>query len=382
MLSWTKRASVRLHHVDLMKTFLSSTYVDLANHRKAAAEAVERLGHQVGHMEVFGARPEEPSDVCLSEIDECDLFVGIYAHRYGYVPDGSHLSITESEFDHARKNNKPAFCFLVDEDHPWPPKMIEKEPGRSKLSNFKAKIGSRLARDTFTTPDDLAYKVAAALGRYLSTLDNAGTVSPSATPALSTFQVQQITDVQNFFGGRDETRLRELFDLPNLLRFNILFNARDLKGRKDFPVELSKQIDTFFEGGQGIVSVRYANLTVTPAKTVNVQWLPGKVGVINTSKKYIESKQKLAEFLASAYLPEKIQDKIRDFDKALSDNIEFIMFDVLNEKMSNPAAFVFSEMQNSPFYGAINGEYWSRAIPLEPKLKALVQEMRTQLGTK
>jgi hypothetical protein len=162
-----------------MKTFLSSTYVDLVSHRKAAAEAVERLGHQVGHMEVFGARPEEASEVCRSEIDECDLFVGIYAHRYGYVPDGSRVSITEAEFDHARKTNKPLFCFLVDEDHPWPPKMIENEPGRSKLSSFKAKIGSRVARDTFTTPEDLAFKVAAALGRYLSTLDNAGTVGPA-----------------------------------------------------------------------------------------------------------------------------------------------------------------------------------------------------------
>jgi Domain of unknown function (DUF4062) len=160
-----------------MKTFLSSTYVDLVNHRKAAAEAVERLGHQVGHMEVFGARPEEPTNACFREIDECDLFLGIYGHRYGYVPDGSHVSITEAEFDYAQKNSKPVFCFLVDGDHPWPPKMIESEPGRSKLSSFKARIGSRLVRDTFTTPDDLAYKVATALGRYLSTLDNAGTVT-------------------------------------------------------------------------------------------------------------------------------------------------------------------------------------------------------------
>ena len=163
-----------------MKTFLSSTYIDLVEHRQAAAEAVERLGQQVGRMEVFGARPDEPSEACFTEIDECDLFVGIYAHRYGYIPNGSNVSITEAEFDRANANGKPLFCFLIDEEHPWPPKMIEDEPGKSKLHSFKVKIGSGLVCDTFTTSADLAYKIAATLGRYLTSRDN---VVPTATSA-------------------------------------------------------------------------------------------------------------------------------------------------------------------------------------------------------
>ena len=155
-----------------MKTFLSSTYADLIRHRMAASESIQRLGQQVGRMEVFGARPVEPSSACLTEIDECDLFVGIYAHRYGYVPEGSQASITEAEFDYAQAKSKPVFCFFVDEDHPWPPRMVEEEPGKSKLRAFKKKIGSELVRDTFTTPEDLAYKIAAGLGRYLSAINN------------------------------------------------------------------------------------------------------------------------------------------------------------------------------------------------------------------
>lgn len=75
------------------KAFLSSTYVDLADYRKATTEALERLGHQVERMEIFGARPEEPKEACLAEIEACDLFVGLYAHRYGHVPAGSDSSI-------------------------------------------------------------------------------------------------------------------------------------------------------------------------------------------------------------------------------------------------------------------------------------------------
>ncbi len=151
-----------------MKIFLSSTYVDLIEYRRAAAEALERLGQQVERMEIFGARPVEPSDACLSEIENCDLFVGIYAHRYGHIPDGSTVSITEAEFRHARKHNKPIFCFVVEGHHPWPPEMIESEPGRTKLIALKAEISSSLVRDTFTTPEDLAYKIATSVGRYLT----------------------------------------------------------------------------------------------------------------------------------------------------------------------------------------------------------------------
>ena len=151
-----------------MSVFLSSTYIDLVEYRKAATDALQRLGQQARQMEVFGARPEEPVTACFKEIEECDLFVGIYAHRYGFVREGESLSITEAEFKHAQKLAKPSFCFLVDEDHPWPPKMIEAEPGRSKLHALKNMVSTSLVRETFTTPDDLARKVAASLGRFLA----------------------------------------------------------------------------------------------------------------------------------------------------------------------------------------------------------------------
>jgi len=151
-----------------MKAFLSSTYIDLIEHRKLAAEALERLGQQVGRMEVFGARPEEATQACLSEIEACDIFLGIYAHRYGYVPTGSQISITEAEYNHAAERKKPIFCFMVDEDFPWPPRMIEEQPGKSKLHDFKQRISGALVRDTFTTPEVLAYKVASSIGRYLT----------------------------------------------------------------------------------------------------------------------------------------------------------------------------------------------------------------------
>ena len=142
-----------------MRVFLSSTYEDLREHRARAAEAVERLGQQGARMEVFGARPSDATEVCFEEIKSSDAFLGIYAHRYGYVPAGSASSITECEFDFAQQQRKPMFCFLVEEDYPWFPRLIEAEPGQSKLKRFKEKISTSVVRDNFTTPEDLATRL-------------------------------------------------------------------------------------------------------------------------------------------------------------------------------------------------------------------------------
>jgi len=148
-------------------TFLSSTFVDLQEHRKAVAVALERLKLHVVWMERFGARPDEPINACLGEVAGCDLFVGLYAHRYGFIPDGRAISITEEEFEHARLHNKPVFCFFLQDEHPWPPPQIEGDPGRGKLVAFRGRVANQVIRDVFTTPDDLAVRVTAAIGAYL-----------------------------------------------------------------------------------------------------------------------------------------------------------------------------------------------------------------------
>jgi CheY-like chemotaxis protein len=118
-------------------------------------------------MEVFGARPLEATTASLEEILDSDALVGIYAHRYGYVPAGQSKAITEQEFDFALEKQKPTLCFVVDEEYPWPPKHVEAEPGRTRMRQFLQRLRERVVTDSFTSPEDLAFKVAASLGRFL-----------------------------------------------------------------------------------------------------------------------------------------------------------------------------------------------------------------------
>jgi len=64
-----------------MRVFVSSTAVDLMNHRLAVSAALERLGLGLARMETFGARPNEPTNACVEEIEGSELFVGLYAYR-------------------------------------------------------------------------------------------------------------------------------------------------------------------------------------------------------------------------------------------------------------------------------------------------------------
>ena len=90
-------------------------------------------------MEIFGARPRTALEASLDEVAKSDLFVGIYAHRYGSMPDGF-VSITEREYDRAVELKKPVLAFIVDDTFHWDEALKENDPGRSRLATLKARI--------------------------------------------------------------------------------------------------------------------------------------------------------------------------------------------------------------------------------------------------
>lgn len=148
------------------KAFISSTSKDLIEHRAAVKEACLNAGFEPVGMENFVARSEDAVTVCYKEIEEADLFIGIYAWRYGYIPPDADCSITELEYRKAGEISRPRYCFLVDENYPWPQEFRETGVKARLLQLFKDNIELSSVRATFTTPEDLAAKVAATLARH------------------------------------------------------------------------------------------------------------------------------------------------------------------------------------------------------------------------
>lgn len=144
-----------------MKVFISSTYVDLIEYRKKAVEVFNRYQCIPVAMEFFGSQSEDATTVCAEGIRDCDIFIGIYAYRYGWVPEGQEKSITRMEYELAKELEKECLCFIVKEDFPWNPKLME----MAKLAahnDFLAIVKTRVL-DFFTTPEDFAFKLATSL---------------------------------------------------------------------------------------------------------------------------------------------------------------------------------------------------------------------------
>ncbi|MFH0990873.1 MAG: SUMF1/EgtB/PvdO family nonheme iron enzyme [bacterium] len=90
------------------RIFVSSTFKDLEQFREAVRAAIRQLGAIDVAMEHFGARDERPLDECIRLVrEESDIFVGIYAHRYGFIPEGETISISEAEYNTATEARHP-----------------------------------------------------------------------------------------------------------------------------------------------------------------------------------------------------------------------------------------------------------------------------------
>ena len=69
-----------------MRIYISSTYNDLRECREQVYRTLRQLGHDVIAMEDYVATDQRPLDKCLQDVASCDLYVGIFAWRYGYIP--------------------------------------------------------------------------------------------------------------------------------------------------------------------------------------------------------------------------------------------------------------------------------------------------------
>lgn len=101
-------------------------------------------------------------------IKESDIFVGIYAHRYGHILNGDAISILEAEYEAATSAGKSRFIYIIKEGMPWPPELIDVGSLAEKLLAFKKRLLARHIVKMYTQKDDLATFVAADLGRYFS----------------------------------------------------------------------------------------------------------------------------------------------------------------------------------------------------------------------
>jgi len=111
--------------------------------------------------EEYTRSDKRPLDKCLNDVASSDVYIGLFAWRYGYVPSGQDQSITELEYECARKNNKPCFIFMLKEDAMWNPMLIDDD--RRNIKTLRQKLQEDLTVSFFSTVDELKSTVSASL---------------------------------------------------------------------------------------------------------------------------------------------------------------------------------------------------------------------------
>src|SRR3989440_12989325 len=139
-------------HIDVM---ISSTARDLPAHRKEAMDACLRQGMHPIMMEHLPASDADAIKASLDMVDEAEIYLGIFAHRYGYTPKGHNISITEMEYNRAVERGIPRLIFLMHDDHPIKVADVEKGEGAVKLEALKARLSTERVVNFFTSPADL-----------------------------------------------------------------------------------------------------------------------------------------------------------------------------------------------------------------------------------
>jgi hypothetical protein len=121
--------------------------LDLPLHRQKVRDACLKLRLLPLMMEELPASSADAIRVSRGLVNDADMYVGVFAHRYGFVPAGQETSITEMEYEHAKQRGIERLIFVMAEDHPIVIGDVEFGNGREKIGALKDRL---LAENTLT----------------------------------------------------------------------------------------------------------------------------------------------------------------------------------------------------------------------------------------
>lgn len=159
--------------------FVSSTFEDLKEERDLVIKAILEMGHIPVGMEMFSAGDEEQWKLIQRQIEDCDYYLVIAAHRYGSM-DGK-VSYTEKEYDYAFNLGVPTLGFIISDKATWPVAKSDTDTDKKKrLEKFKTKIQKKIV-SYWTNKEDLYGKVSLSLMKQFTTNPRAGWVKATET---------------------------------------------------------------------------------------------------------------------------------------------------------------------------------------------------------
>lgn len=108
-----------------LTVMISSTQIDLQPERDEVERAIRSLHLQALRAETLGSRSGPSRQVCLDMARDCDLYVLILGERYGWVDAQTDKSVTELEFEQARRSDETKILIYRKSDISPEPRQAE-----------------------------------------------------------------------------------------------------------------------------------------------------------------------------------------------------------------------------------------------------------------
>ena len=144
---------------------ISSTALDLPEHRDLVRDACLRQGMFPIMMEHLPAADADAIEESRRMVNEADIYLGIFAYRYGHIPKGYDISITEMEYNRAVERGIPCLIFQMDKDHPVRAADVETGESAVKIEALKKRSKEGRVVNFFNSPAELQAQVIDSLSK-------------------------------------------------------------------------------------------------------------------------------------------------------------------------------------------------------------------------
>lgn len=283
--------------------FISSTFEDLKEERRAVTEAILNMGHIPVGMELFQASDVDQWTYITRRLQMVDYYVVIVAERYGSIDPDTGASFTEKEYSFAVEHGIPVIALLLSNEGRKARKSEHVEfERRTEIESFRLMCSKKMRKE-WSNIGELASLAILALNELFATTPRPGLVP--AAEALGAIVAEEIAhlseenrrlklkisesahdpqsqSVAEIIDALMNTTLKEFCDARKMYPVRLKLEADGLGGRKEiFDGEMEvpavpllyMMLRLYDQAPGGFESSRMASLfTVIFAKQEVINW--------------------------------------------------------------------------------------------------------------
>jgi len=223
------------------QVFVSSTYLDLQDERRAVTTALLACDALPAGMELFPATDSDAWSLIQDVINSSDYYLLVIGGKYGSLDPATQMSYTEKEYDYAVGAGKPVMAFLHGNPDSLTVEKSEKDGEmREKLEVFRKKVTTAKHVNFWTNQDGLAGAVALSFNKFTK-----------RHPAVGWIRADQATSSESLRElSRLQARIKELEGQLEVSRTLPPIGIEDLaQGEEEYSLKFWAHASAFSPAG-------------------------------------------------------------------------------------------------------------------------------------